>query len=45
MYDEGEPPHNFGTWDITLALSRADWPATPFILDTSELDGSDVIWY
>jgi hypothetical protein len=40
MYDEGEPPHNFGTWDITLALSRADWPATPFILDTSELDGS-----
>lgn len=45
MYDEGESPHNYGTWDITLSLSRADWPATPFILDTSELDGVDTIWY
>ena len=34
-----------GVWDITLTLSRADWPGTPFILDTSELDGPDLLWF
>lgn len=33
-----------GVWDITLELSPAD-QFTPFTLDTSELDGTDLLWY
>jgi len=36
---------NSGNWKITLTLSKADWPATPFIIDTSLIDGDDRIWY
>lgn len=34
-----------GRWRITLNLSKADWPATPFIIDSSLIEGDDVIWY
>ena len=33
-----------GVWDITLELSPAD-QFIPFTLDTSELDGTDLLWY
>lgn len=36
---------NSGRWRITLNLSKADWPATPFIIDSSLIDGDDRIWY
>lgn len=34
-----------GTWRTTLGVTRADWPAAPFLIGTSELNGGDAVWY
>jgi hypothetical protein len=34
-----------GAWRTTFSLTPADWPAKPFVIGTSELNGPDVVWY
>lgn len=34
-----------GAWRTTLGLSAADLPAAPFVIDSSEIAGPDVVWY